>query len=225
MDDTIVSLSEQAFFTIVTAALEAYKVDHSKLEDGSEVRLETFGNLWGHSTKHNRSVVYHVSYADVSTSASREKVEVTPNDQAYNLKKEFVDYFFPEMSHLGDYHSHPYSVEDGIKSELKLERDGFHKFSPGDFKAVRAEHKKKRDYRVGIVVTVFERDDENFIARKVQWIDKTSCVRFQYNKMTIWIKAYVWAGDEKRKRADKKVSIVCPTIGLPLLKIRQNDIV
>lgn len=226
MDNTVISLSEQAFFTIVTASLEAYQVDHSKLEDGSEVRLETFGNLWGHVTEQDGSIIYQVTCADVSTSATREKTQVIPKDGAYNLKSNFVNYFFPEMKFLGDYHSHPYSAEDGVKTELELEREKFYQFSPGDFNSVRNEQRyNEKDYRVGIVVTVFKRGDKNLVLRNDQWMDETSCVRFQYDRITIWIKAYVWAGDDKRKRADKKVSLVCPTLGFALRNIRQASIV
>ncbi|MEE2003414.1 hypothetical protein QWY20_18365 [Alkalimonas sp. MEB108] len=224
MSNTIVSISEQAFFTIVTAALEAYKVDHSKLEDGSEIRLETFGNLWGHETfTKSDSIVYHVTYADVSTSASREKSSVLPKDEAYELKNQFVEYLFPELKFLGDYHSHPYSKDDDVRTELDLERNELHHFSPADFKVVKEEQENGKNYRVGLVVTVFERDEQ--VERKDAWMDETSCVRFQYESLTIWIKSYVWAGDEFRRRTDKKVTLVCPTIGFSLREMRVADLV
>lgn len=224
MSNSVVSISKQAFFTIVTAALEAYKVDHSKLEDGSEIRLETFGNLWGHeSCTKSGSVIYHISSADVSTSASREQHSVSPKDEAYDLKSQFVEYFFPELQYLGDYHSHPYSLENNVKTELDLERQELYHFSPGDFKAAKYEQEQGKNYRVGIVVTVFERDDK--VDRKDTWMDDTSCVRFQYDNVTIWIKGYVWSGDDYRRRADKKVTLVCPAVGFALRNIRLVDIV
>lgn len=224
MSNSVVSISEQAFFTIVTAALEAYKVDHSKLEDGSEIRLETFGNLWGHeSFTKSGSDIYHISSADVSTSASREQNRVLPKDEAYALKSQFVEYFFPELKYLGDYHSHPYSLENNVRTELDLERHELYHFSPGDFKAVKYEQEQGKNYRVGLVVTVFERDEK--VGRKDTWMDDSSCVRFQYDNVTIWIKAYVWSGDDYRRRADKKVTLVCPAVGFALRNIRLVDIV
>ena len=224
MLNSVVSISEQAFFTIVTAALEAYKVDHSKLEDGSEIRLETFGNLWGHeSSTSGGSDIYHITSADVSTSASREQHSVLPKDEAYDLKSQFVEYFFPELQYLGDYHSHPYSLENNVRTELDLERQELYHFSPADFKAVKYEQEQGKNYRVGLVVTVFERDER--VGRKDTWMDDSSCVRFQYDNLTIWIKTYVWSGDDYRRRADKKVTLVCPAVGFALRNIRLVDIV
>lgn len=224
MSNSIVSISEQAFFTIITAALEAYKVDHSKLEDGSEIRLETFGNLWGHESFTNSGAdIYHITSADVSTSASREQHSVLPKDEAYDLKSQFVEYFYPELKYLGDYHSHPYSLENNVRTELDLERHELYHFSPADFKAVKYEQEQGKNYRVGLVVTVFERDEK--VGRKDTWMDDSSCVRFQYENVTIWIKAYVWTGEDYRRRTDKKVSIVCPAVGFALRNIRQADLV
>ncbi len=223
MSNSIVSLSENAFFTIVTAALEAFQVDHSKLDDGSELHLETFGNLWGHETPlANNGMIYHVSNADVSTSASREKMSVSPKDEAYTLKSNFMSYFFPELKFLGDYHSHPYSVGyDGVLTELEVERKELHHFSPGDFSSVKYQQEIKRDYRVGLVVTVYQREDPT--KRADQWIDDLSCIRFQYDNLTLWIKAYVWAGDDYRKRADKKVNLICPALGFALRNIKISE--
>jgi hypothetical protein len=223
MNNTIVSISEHAFFTMVTSALEAYKVDHSKLEDGSEVRLETFGNLWGFETiTKNGAVIYHISSADVSTAASRERAQVIPKDDAYALKQKFVDYFFPELKFLGDYHSHPYSKqEDRVNTELDLERNELYRFSDGDFKSARYEQQdQSKDYRIGMVVTVFQRDDCVF--RQDQWMDDRSCIRFQYDSLTIWLKGYVWMGSDYRKRADKKVTLLCPTLGFSVRDIREG---
>lgn len=221
MSNSIVSLSEQAFFTIITAALEAFQVDHSKREDGTEIHLETFGNLWGHETalKHG-AVVYHVTSADVSTSASREKTMVIPKDEAYALKSNFINYFFPELKYLGDYHSHPYSCEqDNVRSELELERQQLYQFSTGDFNSVSEERAKfKKNYRVGLVVTVYQRDEPT--KRADQWMDDLSCIRFQYDNLTLWVKAYVWAGNDYRKRADKKVNLICPALGFSLRNIK-----
>ena len=73
MSICIVSLSDQSFFTIVTAALEAYKVDHAKHDSGdSEKYLETFGNLWGYRSEDTAGKkVFRVVMADVSTAAER----------------------------------------------------------------------------------------------------------------------------------------------------------
>lgn len=75
-----------------------------------------------------------------------------------------------------------------------------------------------KDYRVGLVVTVYQRDEPT--KRADQWMDDLSCIRFQYDNLTLWIKAYVWAGDDYRKRADKKVNFICPALGFALRNIK-----
>jgi hypothetical protein len=47
MIDSVVSISEQAFFSIVTSALEAYKLEHVLTNGDSAAEVETFGHLWG----------------------------------------------------------------------------------------------------------------------------------------------------------------------------------
>ena len=117
-------------------------------------------------------------------------------------QRDFIALFYPELSFLGDYHSHPYTTPiDGIKTELDLERKECYRFSSADFNSVNYQQEIERDYRVGLVVTVYERDEG--IPRSSKHIDGNSCTRFQCQNMTIWIKAYVWAGDDYRRKADK----------------------
>ncbi|NWA88149.1 hypothetical protein HX807_06005 [Pseudomonas sp. D8002] len=216
MSNCLVSLSEQAFFTIATSALEAYRVDHSADLDGTGIKLETFGYLWGHlsSTSMNETV-YRISQANVSTAAHRTGDSVTARDDAYTLKNTFVESFFPELRFLGDFHSHPYSQErDAVRTELDLERNEFYRFSTADMRSAKAQQDACKDYRVGLVITVFEREEQ--VARSNMYLDDQSCIRFQYDSMTIWIKAYVWAGDDYRRKADKMVTLICPPAGFSL---------
>ncbi|NWC69903.1 hypothetical protein HX873_18595 [Pseudomonas sp. P7758] len=151
MSNCLVSLSEQAFFTIATSALEAYRVDHSADLDGTGIKLETFGYLWGHlsSTSMNETV-YRISQANVSTAAHRTGDSVTARDDAYTLKNTFVESFFPELRFLGDFHSHPYSQErDAVRTELDLERNEFYRFSTADMRSAKAQQDACKDYRVG----------------------------------------------------------------------------
>lgn len=215
MSTCIVSLSEQAFFTIITAALEAYRIDHSPELDGSGVELETFGYLWGHESHTNRDeLVFRIAQASVSTSAQRTNDSVTVHGDFYELKESFVEEFFPELGFLGDFHSHPYSERDKVRTELELERNGLYQFSPADFRSARNHQDQGRNYRVGLVVTVFERESD--IVRSSKYLDDFSAIRFQYDKMTLWVKAYVWAGPEYRRKADKMVRLVCPSVGFSL---------
>lgn len=218
MVDTIVSISEQAFFSIITTALESYKLDHVLRDGDMGARVETFGHLWGYlQDLKGGDQVYRIVWADTSTAVVRDKVSVAYDEAAQNLKQEFVDTFFPEVSYLGDYHSHPYSSEeDGVKTELELERAELYKFSDADFRSVRAlQSESALEYRVGLVVTVFEREQQ--VSRTQKRLDGESCIRFQYSDMTIWLKAYVWSADSEqnyRRKACKMVRLVCPSLSV-----------
>jgi len=215
--DSVVSISEQAFFSIVTSALEAYKLEHVLNGGDSAARVETFGHLWGYDQPLiGRDMIYRVVLADTSTAVERDQSSVAFTDEAQELKQGFIDTFFPEVCYLGDYHSHPYSYEDDeIKTELELERRHLYRFSEGDFRSVKSLQDKSLDYRVGLVATVFER--ERKVTRSLKRLDGESCIRFQYLSMTIWLKAYVWTSDDNynyRRKADKMVRLVCPSLNL-----------
>lgn len=215
MIDSVVSISEQAFFSIVTSALEAYKLEHVLNGGDSAARVETFGHLWGYyQPLIGRDMIYRVVLADTSTAVERDQSSVAFTDEAQELKQGFIDTFFPEVCYLGDYHSHPYSYEDDeVKTELELERRHLYRFSEGDFRSVKSLQDKSLDYRVGLVATVFER--ERKVNRSLKRLDGESCIRFQYLSMTIWLKAYVWTSDDNynyRRKADKMVRLVCPSL-------------
>lgn len=214
MSNCLVSISDQAFFTIVTAALEAYAIDHGDPDSEEESKhLETFGNLWGYRSKSGLGEeVFRIAMADVSTAAHRGKGFVIDKEESYEAKEDFVSVFYPELTFLGDYHSHPYTTPaDGVNTELDLERHSLYQFSNADFSSVKYQQDSGRDYRVGLVATVFERMEG--IPRTSKHMDGASCIRFQYQDVTIWIKAYVWAGDDYRRKSDKMVHLICPNLG------------
>ncbi len=216
MNDCLVSISDHVFFNVVTSALEAYKLSHVT-DDGPCARVETFGHLWGYATKdpHGLVTVYRLVWSDTSTAVKRSKDSVTFDDEAYQLKESFVWSYFPEVSYMGDFHSHPYSLEnDRVKTELEVERSKLYQFSKADLDSVRQLQNGGAKYRVGLVATVYGRDKK--VNRSTVWLDDQSCLRFQYDEMTIWLKAYVWAGDSHegfRRKSDRMVRLICPAIG------------
>lgn len=217
MIDSVVSISEQAFFSIVTSALEAFKIEHVLANGESSAQVETFGHLWGYAHQPpGCQKMYRVVLADTSTAVQRDQKSIYYTDEAQELKQDFISSFFPEVCYLGDYHSHPYSQEnDNIKTELELERGEYYQFSDADFRSVRSQQDKALDYRVGMVATVFKRQRK--VKRSIKKLDHESCIRFQYEDMTIWLKAYVWTEDENckyRRKADKMVRLTCPSLNL-----------
>jgi len=213
----IVSVSDCAFFSIVTSALEAYSVCHQDNPEGKHVPVETYGNLWGYQviTKRRESVL-HVVLADSDISAKRESGSVSPAEEAFNLKRDFADSFFPELEYLGDFHSHPWDKSE-VKNELSLQRNVFHEQSSDDQKHAKYQQELGKTYRIQLIATVFERPE--MVRRTSGHLDDDlSCIRFQYGKRTIWIKAYAYRINEKdgtsRKVNRDNIALICPCAGV-----------
>ncbi len=219
----IVSISDQAFFTIITSALEAYRVSHPEDDDDGEnhIPIETYGNIWGYQAKTKRNeIVFRAVLADIDTSAVRTPNSVRPQQKAFDIKEEFVDKFMPEIEYLGDFHSHPYDFEnDKVNNVLELERKKLFCFSHGDFKHVKYLQ-EERNYRLGIVATVFEMPKQ--VARRNRHIDEDglTCIRFMYDNLTIWLKVYVFM-DSKRIK-DKDIALTCPSLGFHAGSVEQE---
>jgi len=219
----IVSISDQAFFTIITSALEAYRVSHPEDDDDGEnhIPIETYGNIWGYQAKTKRNeIVFRAVLADIDTSAVRTPNSVRPQQKAFDIKEEFVDKFMPEIEYLGDFHSHPYDFEnDKVNNVLELERKKLFCFFHGDFKHVKYLQ-EERNYRLGIVATVFEMPKR--VARRNRHIDEDglTCIRFMYDNLTIWLKVYVFM-DSKRIK-DKDIALTCPSLGFHAGSVEQE---
>lgn len=218
----IVSLSDSAFFSIVTSALEAYSVCHQDSTEDEHVPVETYGNLWGYqaSTKRKESVL-HVVLADSDVSAKRESDSVSPAEDAFCLKRDFADSFFPELEYLGDFHSHPY-VESEVETDLALQRNSFHEQSSEDQRLAKYQLGLGKPYRIQLIATVFERPKP--VNRTSGHLgDDLSCIRFQYDKRTIWIKAYAYRINEKdgtsRKVNKDNIALICPCAGVTVVTI------
>jgi hypothetical protein len=214
----IVSLSEQAFFTVVSSALEAFQINHNAQSNKKHIPLETYGNLWGHTAQKSRgeSILY-VSLVDVETSAKRTPGSVQAANGSFELKQQFVERFHPEIEYLGDFHSHPYDpVNDKVKNALKVERKKFYEFSPADFEAARSLC-DERGYRLGLVVTVFRSDTP--IKRRSKHVG-LSCIRFSYDGFIIWLKCHVFEGD--RAVQNRKVALICPSLGFHIGAVKSE---
>lgn len=210
----IVSLSEHAFFSVVAGALEAYEIERTTNLAKPHVPVESYGNLWGYEARSRRGErVLHVCMADIEISADCGPGMVQPSAEAFQLKRGLIDRFRPELEYLGDFHSHPYDlVNDQVKSALEVERKEYYRFSPSDITHVKAL-KAERNYRVGLVTTVFKLAEG--MRRKDEYVrtdtENYSCIRFSYDDFTIWIKAHVYG--ELNAIDDQRVALLCPAIG------------
>jgi hypothetical protein len=211
----LVSISDQVFFSMVTASLEAYKVRHTAVIPSDHEPVETYGNIWGYITKKkpNLSVIRAV-FADVDTSADRYNDSAVPKTEAFELKRDFVNTYLPELEYIGDFHSHPYSFNgsDKVRSVPELERYNFYNFSKNDVAFYKNLQKTEgRNFKVAFAVTVYEMDKK--VTRQNCYLDNFSCIRFMYDKIAIYIKTYAYIKSDGSRVPSKNVALQCPTIG------------
>lgn len=238
--DRYVVITNDAFRAMVISALEGYLVPHGRRVNAVDHRpVETFGTLWGFITHKPKTeeLIYQLTLADIDSSAYREAVSVTEKDQAIRIKSAYLDKFNPELHYLGDFHSHPwhrdYDLEEHpfVESAQKLEQGRTneggrpYQFSEQDFKTVRALRAAGRDYRIGVVVTIYQM--ANLVSdTSTVYLDGYSAIRFTYNgpdasgkerSFRIWIKAYVYdelgALETDDPIEESNVILICPAIG------------
>lgn len=241
--DRFVVITNEAFRAMVISALEGYLVPHGRRVSATDHRpVETFGTLWGFITHKPKTeeLIYHLTLADVDSSAYREAESVTEKEQAIRIKSAYLDKFNPELHYLGDFHSHPWHRDYDLKehpyveSAQKLEQgrtiegERPYQFSKQDFDWVHSLRAAGRDYRVGVVVTIYQMKNVKIDTSTV-YLDGHSAIRFTYNgpdasgkerSFRIWIKAYVYdeVGEHETDAPidDGHVILICPAIGMRL---------
>jgi len=76
--------------------------------DGFQTEIETIGPIWGHRRFKGDEQIIFLERLAVSLSAERDTDSVTPKAEATALMAEVMDRLAPELTLLGDFHSHPY---------------------------------------------------------------------------------------------------------------------
>ncbi len=91
---------------MVLAAVEAYCLGDGRRSGAAH--LETLGYVWGFGRIEDELTVLYVTKLSMSLSARRTNNSVTPNLRAALLKNEVIRRWSPQLSLLGDFHTHPY---------------------------------------------------------------------------------------------------------------------
>lgn len=127
---THLKFSDGALESMCHSALETYLYG-----DGHETKsqVEVNGYLWGWRKASNDMQFIFVDRVSPSFSSKKHQNWVQPNQKAVELQMAFMDRWAPEMSFLGDFHSHPY---DNLQTVNKFR--GYH-FSDGDFGYLRKD--------------------------------------------------------------------------------------
>lgn len=186
-DGYIVRLSEQSLISILMSALEAYTVENQNISHGDKVQLETFGHLFGQEINlSDGKSLYNVEFVHTDTTAKQNNGEVLPNDDALALKRDLTCSFWPHLSYLGDFHTHP---DEHVRDIKKL--TNFY-FSKGDRDCLlnNKHYFESVDYRVGLVVAVASLDKRG--TKFNDWHgSQFNRVEITKGNLRIWIGCYV----------------------------------
>lgn len=209
----VVRVSENSLISLILNALEAYCIYHKNINSHDNIKLETFGNLFGYETRlADGQTIYQIEVVNTDTSAKQSNGSVFYNTEAIALKIDTITSFWPHLDYLGEFHSHPYdNYKDAIKTE---EGKGFY-LSKGDREdlTVNSEFWGKYRHRVGILITIGSM--ERVGRRETQWVNSNfNCVELNLGNFKIWLAAYCsYTKDDKMfftKDNDKLVTLDCP---------------
>jgi hypothetical protein len=104
---------------LFTSAIEAYEFEHrSSTRAKAQSKLETFGLLWGYNLPPSETQPARIvaTNATIETSALRHEEWVAPDFASITSKKEFFEKYWPNITLVGSFHSHPYENIDDVKS-------------------------------------------------------------------------------------------------------------
>ena len=159
--DYLVRVSPQLLEAMTLAAIEAYCYgDGAEDPSGAanaEVSKETLGHIWGYRKVQRDRTIFFLDRMSLSISATRGPESVFDlNNRAARLKNDVVNFLSPELSLLGDFHTHPHPK----KSEIVVKKDELYRFSPDDFNSFVSDDliwESSQDNPVMLVITVCER--------------------------------------------------------------------
>lgn len=183
-----IKLTNSAFFSLLMEGLEAYAIKHQGKRD---VAIETHAQLWGKSNK-RLPFCCEIKHISVDSSAHKEKDSVIPNRVALELKKDVAKMFGEDYAHLGTFHTHPYTLDEGIQNPSEIRRNEFYNFSCGDHLCECGSSPIEvgaRKFSIALVLTIFagkKADD-----RKDGEIN-SALHEFSLGNMKVWLKAQVY---------------------------------
>lgn len=136
-----VRISPELMESMTLAAIEAYCFSRPgrKSKNGAVKKKytheETLGYLWGQRRVEKGRTFIHLERMSVSISASRAPDSVVPNEKAARLMNDVVKRWSPQLSFLGDFHSHPYNDLAEVKkhSGYEFSQDDYQYLMDDDF--------------------------------------------------------------------------------------------
>lgn len=204
---------------LLLAGMEAYKMRKYR----GRLPLETCGLLWGFA-KDSIHGMDHVTVEHISTdtAAEREPDSNALNDRTTAIKRQIVQDRWPNLSLLGDFHTHPYSSYSEV-----MDCNGW-EFSKGDYEFFEDQNHNAEswaiDSRVSLVLTLAEikRKTSSYIAGQVKSSKHGNVLQWQQCDYRLWLSAYaldnvngrlvVSANPKTKEPKRERVFIDAPTI-------------
>ncbi len=188
----IVRFSENALCSLLFAAIESYTEKNRNLEKPKNL-LEIYGCLYGHETRVNDGHrIFQVEMATPSLTCKQSSQEVTYEMNPIFLKSELTQAFFPHLSFLGDFHTHPYT-------HFKVaEKNRGYYLSPGDRQDLidRTDEMKGINYRISVLTAISYSCRQ--LATGADYADsEKNTIRMDFGHFRIWISAYVAEENEQ----------------------------
>lgn len=157
----LVRVSPQLLESMTLAAIESYCYGDGAIESGentsAHVSKEILGHIWGYRKIERDRTIFFLDRMSLNISATRGPDSVFDlNNRAAGLKNEVVKFLSPELSLLGDFHTHPHPNT----SEAVVRREGLYRFSPEDFESFIGDDliwESSHNNPVMLVITVCER--------------------------------------------------------------------
>lgn len=108
-----IRISQAAALEMIMSGLTAYE---AKRRTGATY-VETGGELWGHSRRLSSGDRLHfVELASVSVFAKRKPDSIEDHQEEFRVKRALMGRMRPELSLIGDFHSHPYKNLSEVKA-------------------------------------------------------------------------------------------------------------
>ena len=157
----LVRVSPQLLESMTLAAIEAYCYGDgagvSEHNSPAHAAKETLGHIWGFRKIERDRTIFFLDRMSLSLSATRGPDSVFDlNNRAARLKNDVVNFLSPELTLLGDFHTHPHPKT----SEAMVRKGGLYQFSPDDFRSFIADDliwRSSNNNPVMLVITICER--------------------------------------------------------------------
>jgi hypothetical protein len=206
----VVRLSESALITLVLSSLEAYSVKKKDIKEKGrpKSRIEVYGSLFGHEiVMKNKGIIYQIEMAHTDTTAEQRRSSIDENKEAISLKVDIISSFWPHLTYLGDFHSHPF------KNTKEVLDNKMYFMSESDREWLNDNFWKQKKYRVGLVVTIAAMEKAG---RKASHWVANNCIEATLGNYRMWLAAYcAYSSNDKylyTKDNDESVMLDCPAL-------------